>query len=283
MTQHVLILGGTGRFGRHATRAFKAAGWHVTQFNRKTDDMTKTAMGMDVIVNAMNPSYELWAAEVPKLTAQVIAAARASGATVIIPGNVYVYGKDAPERFAPETPHRAANPLGRIRIKMEAAYKAAKVQTIVLRAGDYIDTEASGTWFDRFIIAKLAKGIFTYPGPMNIRHAWAYLPDVAHIAVALAERRSTFAAFEDVTFAGYTLTGEELANALEKVSGRNLTHRRFSYLPLQMLAPFWRLMRHVVEMRYLWNKPHFLDSKRVQELVPEFQPTPLQDALKTAL
>ncbi len=283
MTQQVLILGGSGRFGRNATQAFQAAGWKVHQYNRSTDDLTRAAKGMDVIVEGMNASYEHWQKQVPQLTAQVIAAAKVSNSTVIIPGNVYNFGVDAPERLSQSTPHTARNPLGRVRTQMEAAYRAADVQVIILRAGDFIDTVPTGIWFDRFLVGKLGKGIFTYPGRMDAMHAWAYLPDMARAVVALANKRDELAQFEDVPFSGFSLTGEDMAQALEAVSGQKLTRKRMSYLPLKMLAPFWKLMRHLVEMSYLWNKPHFLDGARFDELVPDFKPTPLHKALKAAL
>jgi len=283
MSKNVLILGDSGRFGRNATKSFLDAGWNVRQFNRETDDLTKAAIGIDVIVNAMNPSYEKWRTEVPKQTAQVIAAAKASGATVIIPGNVYVFGADAPARLTSNTTHAAKNPLGRVRIEMEAAYRASGVQVIVLRAGDFIDTLPSGNWFDRVLTAKLSKGIFTYMARADAPHAWAYLPDVTRAAVDLAEQRTHLNQFEDVPFSGYTLTAEELETALEDVTGRNLRRKVFSYLPLILLAPFWKMGRHLVEMRYLWSKPHFLDDARLKELLPDFKPTPLREALKTAL
>ena len=54
------------------------------------------ARGMDVIVNALNPPYPRWTRDLPRLTGSVIAAARESGATVMIPGNVYNYGAAMP-------------------------------------------------------------------------------------------------------------------------------------------------------------------------------------------
>ena len=86
MTQTVLILGGSGKIGTHAAEAFWNAGWTVRQYDRSTDDMTTAAMGADVIVNGLNPAnYANWAKNIPAITQQVIAAAKASGATVIIP------------------------------------------------------------------------------------------------------------------------------------------------------------------------------------------------------
>ena len=45
-------------------------------------------MGADVIDNGLNPpNYHNWAKLIPQITADVIAAAKASGATVLLPGN----------------------------------------------------------------------------------------------------------------------------------------------------------------------------------------------------
>ncbi len=283
MIQTALILGGTGRFGRNATQAFQAAGWETRQFDRRTDSLMDAANDADVIVNGWNPSYEHWQAQMPRLTEQVIAAARKSGATVILPGNVYVFGEDAPESFTHTTPHAASNPLGRVRVAMEQAYRDAGVQTVVLRAGDFIDTVPTGIWFDRIITAKLGKGTVTYMGRWDAPHAWAYLPDVTRAAVALAEKRASLGQFEQVPFPGYTLTGEELAQALERVSGHKLRRKSLNWLPFRVLAPFWKLMRHIVEMSYLWNKPHRLDGARFDELLPDFHPTPLEEALSMAV
>jgi len=283
MTDTVLILGGSGLFGRNATRAFRQAGWQVRQFDRAADDLVSAARGADVIVNAWNPPNYNWTQKVSALHARVIDAARRSGSTVIVPGNVYVFGKDAPRRFGETTPHRAENSLGRIRREMEAAYRAAGVQTIILRGGDFLDVEPSGSWFDQILTAKMAKGVFTYPGRSDVPHAWAYLPDMTRAAVLLAEKRAHLRQFEDVPFPGFTLTGQELAQIARKVSGQNLRLKRMSWLPIFLVAPFWKMARGLLEMRYLWNKPHMLDDEKFNGLLPDFQATPLDDAMFNAL
>lgn len=280
MSTSVLVLGASGRFGRNAAHAFRAAGWTVSEFDRATQDLSQAAMGQDVIVNAWNPPYPDWAGTIPGLTQRVIAAARASGASVILPGNVYVFGQDAPERFAPDTAHQATNPLGRIRIEMEQTYRDSGVQTILLRGGDFLDVAASGNWFDMVIAARLRKGTFRYPGPMTVPHAWAYLPDMAKAAVALAERRGSLQRFEDIPFPGFTLTGAELAAAVNAVVPINAS--RMSWWPIKIAAPFWRTGRHLLEMRYLWDKPHHLDAARLNKLLPGFEGTPLDQAIAAA-
>lgn len=283
MTKSVLILGASGRFGRHASTAFKSQGWDVRKFDRASGNLGDAAAGVDVIVNAWNPGYPDWAADVPKMTAQVISAAKSSGATVIIPGNVYNFGITAPPVYDAETAHAATNPLGRIRIEMEAAYRASGVQTIVLRSGDYIDTEASGNWFDMMMIPKLAKGRFVYPGTPDIAHAWAWLPDLTRAAVELAEMREDLPVFADIPFEGFTLTGNELSQAIASCLGKPIVLKKMNWLPIQIARPFWPLARHLLEMRYQWNKPHQIDGAKFRELLPDFEMTSLADALPLAL
>ncbi|NIZ60284.1 epimerase [Sedimentitalea sp. CY04] len=283
MTGTVLILGATGRIGRACSEAFSQAGWEVRHFDRKSGQLMQAARGAQVIVNGWNPNYPDWAEQVPELHAQVIASARAVGATVIVPGNVYVFGQHTPGPWSESTPHHAENPLGKIRVEMEKAYRQSGVRTILLRAGDFLDTQASGNWFDMILIKDLAKGRFTYPGDPDLPHAWGYLPDLARAAVALAEKRAALPVFTDVPFAGYTLTGRELLAAVNRVSSQQARLKSMSWLPLQLARPFWAMARGLLEMRYLWNTGHRLDGARFEALLPGFRHTPLDQAIASAL
>lgn len=273
MSHNVLILGASGRFGRHAAEAFWNAGWRVRAFNRKTDDLETAAHDADVIVNAWNPPYTDWATEVPRLTEQVIAAAKGSGATVLIPGNVYGYGAGSEPLIDETSPKAATNPMGRLRNQMEAAYAAAGVRTIVLRAGDFLDTEPSGSWFDKVIAAHAGHGRMLSPGDPDAPHAWAFLPDLARAAVMLAEQRERLERFEEVLFPGYTLSLREMADLVSIATGKVQKLRRFEWLPLWLAAPVWPMARRLLEMRYLWSMPHRLSGDRMAELLPRFRAT----------
>ncbi|WP_170761236.1 epimerase [Ruegeria lacuscaerulensis] len=283
MTQTVLILGATGRFGRNAKVAFRNAGWSVRAFDRKTQDLRQSAEGVDVIVNAWNPPYPDWARLVSKLHQQVVSVASDTGATVMIPGNVYVFGERTPGPWSGATPHMAQNPLGRIRVEMEEAYRKSTVRTIVLRAGDFIDTCASGNWFDQILIKHLSRGQLIYPGQPDIPHAWAYLPDLTRAAVALAEIRDSVPRFCDVPYPGYTLTGADLAQSLSRVLGHEIRVKQMNWWPLYMARPFWRLAPHLIEMRYLWDLPHSLDGTFFDHLIDGFEQTELDEAIRSAI
>ncbi|MEM6408761.1 MAG: epimerase [Pseudomonadota bacterium] len=283
MKKTVLILGASGRFGRNAVSSFSWAGWDLRQFDRKTDSLAEAAWGADLIVNAWNPPYPDWAREVPRFTQEVIQTARDTGSAVLIPGNIYVYGQAMPETLTENTPHRATNPLGRVRIDMEQAYRQSGVKTIILRGGDFIDTAPSGNWFDKILTAKSEAGVFTYPGDPDVAHAWAFLPDMTDMAVALAEQLNTLGRYTEVCAPGFTLTGRELVEAIAKVTARPQRLTQMSWLPITLARPFWPLGRSLLEMRYLWNTPHHLAPGAMASLLPDFVPTSLEDALAASL
>ena len=284
MTRSVLILGARGKFGRNASAAFQHAGWSVRHFDRANGDLRREVDAADVVINGWNPpDYTTWSRDLMRLHQTVIAALQGTGRTVLLPGNVYVFGANTPGPWSETSAHAASNPLGRLRIDVEDAYRTSGIQTIVLRAGDFIDTAPSGNWFDLVLTAKMHRGRFTYPGRPDIPHAWAYLPDLARAAVALAERRLDLPQFVDVPFEGYTLTGAEMMAVLSELTGKELRLARFPWPLLrvaQVAVPNFRSLR---EMSYLWATPHRLDGARLEAHVPGFEPTPLPRALARAI
>lgn len=267
MSGTVLILGATGRFGRHAAEAFWNAGWRVRVFDRAEGDLVNAAMGADVIVNAWNPAHDRWEDDLPHLTQRVIDAAQASGATVLIPSHL----------------NPARHRLERVRIGMEDTYRRSGVRTIILRSGDFIDTEPTGTRFDRVAAAKLHQGVVIRPDRADAAHHWAYLPDLARAAVALAERREFLERFEDVSFTGYALTFDKLTELLSSASGRTLRQRAFPGWAVLPMLPVWNTGRHLFGGRSPRSMPRRIDGSRFDALVPGFRQTPPLIAIAAAI
>ena len=157
------------------------------------------------------------------------------------------------------------------------------VRCIILRAGDFIDTQASGNWLDAIMLKKLGRGVFTYPGDPGIDHAWAYLPDLCRAAVMLAEMRDQLPVFADIPYPGYTVSGNEIAATLQEITRGPVKVKNMAWAPLYLARPFWRMAKYLLEMKYLWNTPHRLDSTVFNDLLPGFQTTPLQQALMAAI
>lgn len=283
MKQTVLILGGTGKIGSRAADAFWDAGWEVRHYDRKTGDMVKAAKGADVIINGLNPpAYHDWERTIPEITSQVIAAAKASGATVIIPGNIYNFG-DQPGLLDENTPQIASTKKGRVRIEMEQTYRASGVKTIVLRAGNFIDPAGNGDIMSMLMMRDIKKGRITAAADPKTLQAYAYVPDWGRAAVKLAEKREALAQFEDVPFPGHAFTTVDLQACVSHHTGRKIKITRFPWWLMTLLSPFWELAREMREMRYLYAMPHQVGAEKFNRLLPEFTPSDLDDVMLAGL
>ena len=304
---NVMVLGANGRLGRAAVLAFAAAGWQVTAQLRRAPRAplpaavrlvdcdalavatltaaARSAGGVQVIVNALSPDYTQWARLLPPITEATIALAAATGATLMLPGNVYNYGNRLPPVLRDDTPFAATHPKAAQRIALEQALADAArirgVRSIVVRAGDFLGD--AGTWVDLALAKGLAKGKFTQMGPADLPHAWAYLPDLARVFVAVAERRAELAPHTALNHAGFTLTGAELQAAFEAALGRPLRRARFPWPLLRLATPFSPMLRALFEMRYLWQRPHRLDDGRLRALLGELPQTPLDEVMRRCL
>ena len=120
--------------------------------------LADAARGSDVIVNALNPPYSQWRRDLPRLTANVNGASKSSGAAVIIPGNVFHYGAQMLARLAENSSTAPTTRKGCLRAEIERAYADAEgVRTIILRAGNFIERQKTGNWFDSYIATDVAK------------------------------------------------------------------------------------------------------------------------------
>ena len=307
MPSTVLILGAAGRIGQVMALAFANAGWQVRAQARKvlpaalqghtrvrpvtcdaTDvaALTTAAQGASVIVNALNPLYTEWERLAQPLADAALAVARTSGALLMLPGNVYNFGREMPALLTPATPEVGNTPKARIRIEMEQRLAAAAndgVDSVVIRAGDFFGGPGRGTWFDLAMLTKLGKRRFVYPGPDDLAHAWAYLPDLAQAFVRVADRREQMRGHHRLHFAGHTLTGQAMRVALEQVTGQALRQAGMPWGLIRLAAPFVPMWRELLVMRYLWQRPHALDGSALTALIGKVPQTPLPQALRTAL
>lgn len=277
MSRSVLILGASGHSGSAFARAFAAAGWQVRAFHRG-EDPGKAARGAALIVNAMNPpDYHDWAGQIPRITELAMTAARASGARVLIPGNVYVFGTE-PAPWSAATPHRPCSRKGRIRAEMEAAWRDSGLPVTILRAGDFVDGDKPGLVMGRVVLKSLPRGRITALGGADVPRAHAFLPDLARAAALLADRED-LPVFADIPFPGHCFSLTDLQAEIARQTGQAPRIVPFPWWAMRLAAPVWELARELVEMRYLHDHPHSLDGAALAELLPGFAPTPFAEVV----
>ncbi|HEY3694337.1 NAD-dependent epimerase/dehydratase family protein [Phenylobacterium sp.] len=307
-----LVVGVTGSFGAHAAQALIKHGWAIRGLARdpaaaaarvgehtpiawvKGDAMdagsvVAAAAGVQLIVHAANPpGYRNWKGTVLPMTDSVIAAAKASGARLAIPGNVYNYAPDAGPAIAEDAPQAPATRKGALRVEMERRLRAASdhdgVKVLILRAGDFFGPAAPNSalaWLAQKARGRVT-GVFT-PGPAG--HAFAYMPDLGETLARLVDQEERLARFEVFHFRGQWIErGAELGEAMRRACGQpKLPIRPFPWLVVQLAAPFNETFRELLEMRYLWRKPIGLDNGRLVKFLGQEPHTPLDAGLRATL
>lgn len=265
----VLIMGASGASGSAFATAFANAGWTVRRYARGTDP-ARAAEGAQMIVNALNPpAYHDWATQIPAITELAMTAARASGARVLIPGNVYVFG-DQPAPWSTATPRRPNTRKGLIRVQMEDAWRASNLPVTILRAGDFLDGTLPGQGFGQVAVKGLARGKLTAMGDPSVPRAYAWLPDLGRAGAALAAR-TDLPVFADIAFPGLTFSMTDFAAEVGRQTGRTPRIGQFPWWMARLASPFWELMRELSEMRYLYDHPHSLDGAQFDALLPGFR------------
>lgn len=251
----------------------------------------EAAKGAALIVHGVNPpGYAKWREVGIPMLANSIAAARASGATILFPANVYVF---SPESGAVVDETAAMAPKtrkGQVRLEMETllvdAARLHGVRTIVVRAGDFFGPGVHNSWFAQAV----AKGgrsakVLNDPCSPGVGHTWAYVPDLAEVFARLVDRRDTLDAYEMVHFQGHwTDPGRLMPEAVNRVIGRDdLAIKPFPWITVYLGAPFVTFLREAIEMRWLWRHPLRLDNRKLERLIGPEPHTFLDAAIVAAL
>jgi nucleoside-diphosphate-sugar epimerase len=304
-----LILGATGGIGGAVASALRSRGWTIRALSRSAataaarnpdytwvqgdaqnaDDVLTAAAGASLIVHAVNPpGYRDWDKLVLPMLDNTIAAARAVGARILLPGTVYNFGPDAFPTLTETSPQHPATRKGAIRAEMERRLEAASrtgTPVIIVRAGDYFGPGANASWFSQGMITpNKPVTTVTRPSAPGVGHQWAYLPDVAETMARLVERADRLPAFAVYHMEGTLDTdGTELIGAIERVVGHRVRVKGFPWWTVPLAAPFVTFMRELREMRYLWRQPIRMTNDRLIAELGAEPHTPLDEAVRATL
>ncbi|WP_330475452.1 NAD-dependent epimerase/dehydratase family protein [Terrabacter sp. C0L_2] len=312
MSHHLVL--GAGGVGRSTTTELVALGHTVTLASRSgrvterpwettragaadavevvsvdagdADAVTALARGAASIVNAVNPpSYMTWDTDWPPIAAATLAAAEASGAGLVIIGNLYGYGRvSAP--MHEDDPLRPAGHKGGLRADMWhealARHEAGHVRVTELRSSDYFGpgTTPRTSYLNDIVIDALLAGRapFVPVGRPDAPHSWTYVPDVGRLAARVATGDDGWGRAWHVPTAP-ARTFEQAAEDVARLAG--VKARRVRVLPRSLgtaaglVVPF---MREVRETRHQFERPFVLDSDLTQRTFG-LAPTPWDEAL----
>jgi nucleoside-diphosphate-sugar epimerase len=311
--QTALVIGVTGSIGSAVAAVLVSRGWQVRALHRhpaeaaasatlpetiqwvkgdamQSSDVLEAARGATLIVHAANPpNYRNWRGLALPMLDNTIAAARASGARILLPATVYNFGEDAPQLLRENSPQKPRSRKGQVRVEMELRLQKASlygVRSIVVRAGDFFGPGAGNSWLTRGMASSspLLRSVF-YPGPPSIGHSWAYVPDLAETMVRLIECERPMGAYEVVHFRGHWFErGAEMAEFVCRVRGTSFERiKPFPWWMIKLASPFVGVFHEMLEMRYLWQVPLQLNNEKLNALIGAEPHTPIEIALAATL
>lgn len=308
--KQALVLGATGGIGGEMARLLLARGWKVKALHRAPEKVTQAGDGMEwvsgdamerddvvnaardvqLIVHAVNPpGYRNWGTLVLPMLDNTVAAARASGARILLPGTVYNYGPGAFPNLHEDSPQHPVTRKGAIRVELEARLKAASqegVRSLIVRAGDFFGPNAGNSWFAQGLVKPgVPVKAISNPSAPGVGHQWAYLPDVAETMLRLVERGDALPVFASYQMQGHwDADGTQMVAAIARAAGKpGLKSRAFPWWLSTLAAPFVPVFRELREMRYLWRKPIRMSNARLLAALGDEPHTPLDEAVRRTL
>jgi len=160
MCMRVAVLGARGLIGGAVVRRAILAGHHVRAIVRpgggvagfpagteviaadlrSRESVVDAVRRMEVVVHAASVPYPEWPRVVPLLADNAFAAAAATGATLVFPGNVYVYGRPRSRFVTEDHPQEPHTVKGRVRLAVERrllqAHQDGRVDLVLPRYPD---------------------------------------------------------------------------------------------------------------------------------------------------
>jgi len=302
-----LVLGATGGIGGEVAHALLARGWQVKALHRapertakpgdglqwlagdamNRDDVVNASRGVQLIVHAVNPpGYRNWGQLVLPMLENTMAAARANGARIVLPGTVYNYGPDAYLHITEDAPQRPSTRKGAIRVEMERRLRDSGLPVLIVRAGDFFGPDAGNNWFAQGLV-KPGKPVTAISNPASpgTGHQWAYLPDVAETMMQLLERGDALPQFAVYHMNGHwDADGTQMPAAIARAAGKpGLRAGAFPWWLVTVAAPFVTVFRELREMRYLWRYPVRMSNARLLSMLGSEPHTPLDVAVRRTL
>lgn len=264
-----VILGATGRLGRHVVRACIAAGDEVVAVTRRGTSLGPPLVvrwatlhpedvgghhrlfaQADCVVDARNQRYDDWSGY-PAMIAGTLAALEGTHAHYVYIDNLYLYGCPSTTTLVDET--AARNPVsvkGQIRRRIEQRLMMAmpKHPITIARFPDFygISTDPlprSLRWF----------------GPPALAHQFIHIPDAADAVRLLAGDVQTAGDVWHVTGAD-PITGYQLRDVAREVTGRTTRLAVMSPGMVRLMGLGFAPARGLVETQYLWHSPVLLDA-----------------------
>ncbi|MFC5148384.1 NAD-dependent epimerase/dehydratase family protein [Streptomyces aureoversilis] len=260
---------------------------HVALDAADGERLAGATQGASAVFGCAAPPYHRWASDWPPLASSLCAAAEATGAVLVMLGNLYGYGPVAGP-LTKQLPLAAAGPKGKARAAVweqaRKLHEQGRVKAVEVRASDFFGPGVTdGGHLAARVMPRLLQGKpVSVLGDPDAPHSWTYLPDVARALVEVAgEERAWGRAWHAPTEPALS-TREMTARLAARAGSGPVAVRRLSPAVLGVASLFSPLLRELKEVRYQFDRPFVVDSSAYEA---EFavRATPLDEQIEATV
>jgi nucleoside-diphosphate-sugar epimerase len=296
----VVVTGAAGGLGSNVLRHAASAGHDVTAFVRRTardlpagvrvvngdaaraHDLAVAAQGADALFFCANPRFSRWTEDFPPLVDAAIAACLQTGARLVFPANVWVYGPGRRGDLVNETrPLQPSSKLGRLRAWMEARIRESGCRYCMVRLPEFYGPNVVSLTA-RVFVAALKRKTAIWPGPLDADVEFVYMPDAAVAMVTAAADPGSDAAVFHIP--GARTTVREFTDDMYSLAQAG--RPRVVRVPIPVLkvaGVFSRTLSAVSDISHLWTHPILLDGARYAARFGPVPQTRLQVAIRDTI
>lgn len=242
--------------------------------------------GAAAVYHCMNAPYlaRVWREVLPRLQANLIAAAGRAGARLVVLDNVYALGRPAGKPMTEDTPSAPCSAKGEIRARLHddlvAAARRGDVRMAVGRASDFYGPGAGQSHVGERVLRQLLAGkaaqVVVNP---DTPHTYHFSRDVAAgLAVLGLDSQS------DGTWmlpCAPAVTTREMIESLARALGATARVQRIPPVLVSVLGLAMPMMRELKEMAYQWEEPFVIDDGRFRSRFGA-EATPLETGIREA-
>ncbi|MEU7552801.1 NAD-dependent epimerase/dehydratase family protein [Streptomyces sp. NPDC044571] len=260
---------------------------HVALDATDSRRLIEASQGAAAIFNCAAPPYPRWTRDWPPLASSACAAAEATGAVLVMLGNLYGYGPvDGP--MTEQLPLAATGPKGRVRAQVwqqaQDLHEQGRIKAVEVRASDFFGPGVTdGGHLAARVMPRLLRGkpVSTLGDP-DAPHSWTYLPDVAGALVEVAGEERAWGHAWHVPTEPALSTREMVDRLAARSRTEPVAVRRLQPAVLGIASVFSPLIRELKEVRYQFDRPFVVDSS-AYEAAFALRATPVDEQVEATV
>lgn len=262
------------------------SGVEVVQADLTTREATIQAVrGSDVVVHAASIPYPDWPRVATTLAENALAAAETSSATLVFPGNVYVYGRPRSRFVTEDHPQEPHTVKGRIRLGIERsflqAHRDGRLDLVLPRYPDVYGPGGIHPDFRPVFEGAISGKSCRWPLDVNALHEFILNDDAAEAMLKLIGTPAAHGRAVHVPGPAPIVSRDFIRQAYAAAGSGDPTIRVFGRGAFRLAGLFDPLARAAYEMAYLYDDPILLDGSVYRSLTGGPHPaTPYEEGVR---